>query len=397
MSIRDYPVVVIGAGFFGSTVAHLMAQQHGVPVIVLEKRDHVGGNSHSQTDGQTGIEFHTYGSHIFHTPNKAVWEFVNRFSAFNNYRHRVFTRHDNRMFTMPINLMTINAYYNQSFTPAQAQAFVRQEIARDAIAEPQNLEDKAISLIGRPLYEAFIAGYTRKQWETDLCALPADIITRLPVRFSYNDFYFSDPYEGIPLDGYTAIFERMLRLRNIEVLTRCDYFDVLDQIHPDALVVYTGPVDAFYGYRLGSLGWRTLDLDFERPDTGDYQGAAVVNYPDADVRFTRVHEFRHFHPERRYDLDRTLIAREYSRFAKPDDLPYYPINTVADKALYRRYAALAAQETNIVFGGRLGTYRYLDMHQAIGAAFKAVDAEILPRLLALRSKPGLSSPAEPHA
>ena len=307
-------------------------------------------------------------------------DFVTQFSKFNNYRHRVFTRHGDRMFTMPINLMTINSYYGRSFTPEQARAFLQAEIARDRIAEPKNLEDMAISLIGRPLYEAFIAGYTRKQWETDLRELPAEIITRLPVRFDYNDFYFSDPYEGIPVDGYGAIFDRLLRLPNIRTITNCDYFDIEAELHPAALRVYTGAIDAFYNYEHGQLGWRTLDFEFERPRLGDYQGAAVVNHPDTEVPFTRVHEFRHFHPERHYAKDRTLIAREYSRFAKPGELPYYPINTAANKDRYRRYAARAALERNVVFGGRLGTYRYLDMHQAIAAAFKAVEADILPRL-----------------
>ncbi len=380
MSLRDFPVVVVGSGFFGSTVAHQLARDHGIPVLVVEARRHIGGNSHSQVDPETGIEFHTYGSHIFHTPNKRVWDFVTQFSKFNNYRHRVFTRHGDRMFTMPINLMTINSFYGRSFTPEQARAFLQAEIARDRVAQPKNLEDMAISLIGRPLYEAFVAGYTRKQWETDLRELPPEIITRLPVRFDYNDFYFSDPYEGIPVDGYGAIFDRMLRLPNIRTLTNCDYFDIAAELHPTCLRVYTGAIDAFYGYEHGQLGWRTLDFEFERPRSGDFQGAAVVNHPDLAVPFTRVHEFRHFHPERRYATDRTLVAREYSRFARPGELPYYPINTAANKDRYQRYAARAAMERNVVFGGRLGTYRYLDMHQAIAAAFKAVEADILPRL-----------------
>ena len=380
MSLRDFPVVVVGSGFFGSTVAHRLAQQHNIPVLVLEARSHIGGNSHSQVDAETGIEFHTYGSHIFHTPNKAVWDFVTQFSAFNNYRHRVFTRHGGRTFTMPINLMTINSYYGRTFTPAEARAFVQAEIARDRVLNPANLEDKAISLIGRPLYEAFIAGYTRKQWETDLRELPPDIITRLPVRFDYNDFYFSDPYEGIPIDGYSAIFNRMLHVPNVKVVTDCNYFDVAAELHPEALRVYTGPIDAFYGYEFGELGWRTLDFEFERPPEGDHQGAAVVNYPDLDAPFTRIHEFRHFHPERHHPKDRTLIAREYSRFARRGDAPYYPINTPADKDRYQRYASRAALEPRVIFGGRLGTYRYLDMHQAIAAAFKALDNDILPRL-----------------
>lgn len=380
MAISDFRIVVVGAGFFGSTVAHLLATRHGLPVLVLDRRDHVGGNSFSRVDAETGVEYHVYGSHIFHTPNEAVWNFVRGFSGFNNYRHRVFTKLGERVFTMPINLMTINAFYGRTFTPGEARDFVAAEIARDAIARPDNLEDKAISLIGRPLYEAFVRGYTQKQWETDLRTLPPDIITRLPVRYSYNDFYFSDPYEGIPVDGYAAIFERMLRHERIEVMTGCDYFQVAERIAPDALIVYTGPIDAFYGFELGRLGWRTLDLEFERLPVGDYQGTTVMNYADAGVPYTRIHEFKHFHPERRHSEQATLICREYSRFAQPGDEPYYPINTPGDRDLYDAYQRRAAAEERVVFGGRLGTYRYLDMHQAIGAAFKALDAEILPKL-----------------
>jgi UDP-galactopyranose mutase len=380
MAIADYRIVVVGSGFFGSTVANLLATQHDIAVLVLEMRDHIGGNSHSRVDPRTGIEYHAYGSHIFHTPNPDVWEFVNRFSRFNNYRHRVITKHCGRPYTMPINLMTINNFYGTNFTPDEARTFIGDEIARDKIADPGNLEDKAISLIGRPLYEAFVRGYTRKQWETDLRDLPPTIITRLPVRFSYNDFYFSDPYEGIPLDGYAAIFERMLAHSRITVMTNCDYFAVRDQIASDAVVVYTGPIDRFYGYDAGRLDWRTLDLELDRIATADYQGAAVVNYPDPEFAYTRVHEFRHYHPERRYEDDQTLIMREYSRAAQPGEFGYYPVDTARNRALFDMYWNRARQEVHTVFGGRLGTYRYLDMHQAIGAAMKALPLEILPRL-----------------
>ena len=235
-------------------------------------------------------------------------------------------------------------------------------------------------MIGRRLYEAFIAGYTQKQWETDPRQLSADIITRLPVRLNYNDFYFSDRFEGIPLDGYARIFERMMAHPKLSVLTGCDYLSIRNQLAPDAVVVYTGPIDAYFNYRLGRLGWRTLDLELDRPALGDFQGTSVMNYSDLDARFTRIHEFKHYHPERRHAPNQTLIMREYSRFARTGDEPYYPINTGADKILYDRYKELAEQEPRTIFGGRLGTYRYLDMHQAIGAALKAVDAQILPML-----------------
>jgi UDP-galactopyranose mutase len=380
MATSAYPIVVVGCGFFGATVARQIATGSGLKVLVIDKRDHLGGNSYSKTDAASGIEYHAYGSHIFHTSSEEVWNFVRQFTEFNNYRHRVMTVHHGQVYSMPINLMTINAFFGKTFTPAEAGAFLRDEIARDQPGQLANLEDKAISLIGRRLYDAFIRGYTQKQWETDPRLLPPDIITRLPMRLTYNDFYFADRYEGIPLDGYTRIFERMLDHPNITVQTGRDYFATAGELAADAVVVYTGPIDAYFGNRLGKLGWRTLDLELERLPLADFQGTSVMNYADLDAGFTRIHEFRHYHPERRYRSDMTLIMREYSRAAKPGDEPYYPINTSSDKALYDRYKAMAEQEPRTIFGGRLGTYRYLDMHQAIGAALKAVDAEVVPRL-----------------
>lgn len=384
----DFDVVVVGSGFFGATIAH-RASEAGANVLVVERRDHVGGNSYSEIDPQTGIEFHRYGSHLFHTSSDEVWRFIRRFTEFNNYRHRVFARHAGRTFTMPINLMTINQFFGADLTPGEARSLIEAEAAAAGIRNPQNLEEKAISLIGRRLYEAFVKGYTVKQWETDPTALPPEIITRLPVRFSFNDFYFSDLYEGVPLHGYAAIFEKMLRHPRIRVVTGCDYFEAREKIaaRPGALTVYTGPIDRFYDDRFGALGWRTLDLEIERPDVDDYQGAGQVNYPDPDVPFTRIHEFKHYHPERRHHGGKTLIMREYSRFARRGDEPYYPIGTREDKQRYDRYRALADAEPDVIFGGRLGTYRYLDMHQAIGAALKCFDAEVLPRLRHARPRP----------
>ena len=379
-AFSDYPLVIVGSGFFGSTVAHLLASEYGVATLVLERRNHIGGNAYSKVDDATAIEYHVYGSHIFHTSSLPVWNFISKFTTFNNYRHRVLTKHDDRVFSMPINLMTINAFYGRNFSPAEARVFLAGETARDAVASPANLEEKAISLVGRPLYEAFIRGYTQKQWEVDPRALPAETIARLPVRLSYNDFYFSDSHEGIPRDGYTAIFERMLQHDRITVKTGCDYFTVAEELSPTALVVFTGPIDAYYRFHLGRLGWRTLDLELERLPMEDFQGTAVMNYADTGVRFTRIHEFRHYHPERRYSSEWTLIMREYSRASGREDEPYYPINTPRDKSLYEQYRARAAREKRVIFGGRLGTYRYLDMHQAIGAALRAVDNEVVPRL-----------------
>jgi UDP-galactopyranose mutase len=380
ISISDYPLVIVGSGFFGSTVARLAAEQYGVDVLILERRDHVGGNSFSKVDDASGIEYHVYGSHIFHTSSEEVWNFVGQFTEFNNYRHRVMTRHNGRVFSMPMNLMTINSFFGENFTPTQAKEFLSKEIASGGVVQPSNLEEKAISLVGKRLYEAFIRGYTQKQWGTDLRRLPPAIITRLPVRLNYNDFYFSDRYEGIPINGYAAIFDRMLKHDKITVKTQCDYFSITGEISPNAVVVYTGPIDAYFNFSLGHLGWRTLDLELERVRTPDFQGTSVMNYADLDAAFTRIHEFKHYHPERRHPDDMTLIMREYSRFATTNDEPYYPINTSQDKELYDQYKDLAAKEPRTVFGGRLGTYRYLDMHQAIGAGLRAMSNEVLPML-----------------
>ena len=378
ISAHEFRYVIAGSGFFGAVMAERIATVLGEPVLVLEKRDHFGGNSFSERDPATGIEYHRYGTHLFHTSQGDVWSWINRFTAFNNYRHRVLTRHAGRMYTMPINLMTLNSFFGTDLKPSEAEAFIASKAGAEGFTDPQNFEEKAVSLIGRDLYDAFIRHYTAKQWETDPKLLPAATISRLPVRFNYNDFYFNDIYEGLPLDGYHAIFERVFADPRIQVVCNADFFDVRPNLHPDARIIYTGPVDRYFDDRLGKLGWRTLDFEIERPAMEDYQGASVVNYPDADVRFTRIHEFRHLHPERRYTPDATLIMREYSRFAQADDEPYYPINTPADRDLYDGYAALAAAETGVIFGGRLGTYRYLDMHQAIGAALKSFERELMP-------------------
>jgi len=380
--LSGYKFVVVGSGFFGAVMAERIATVLGEPVVVLEKRSHLGGNSYSEIDPRTGIEYHRYGSHLFHTSNADVWNWINRFSAFTNYRHRVFTRHRGRTYTMPVNLMTLNMFFGVDLRPGGAAQFIADKAAAEPYPDPANFEEKAISLIGRELYEAFIKGYTAKQWETDPRLLPAEIITRLPVRFNFNDFYFNDIYEGLPVDGYTAIFERIFAHPKIATITGCDFFAVREKIRPGALVIYTGPVDRYYDYCFGPLSWRTLDFEIERLEVDDYQGASVVNYPDPDVRYTRIHEFKHLHPERRGLDGRTLIMREYSRFAGIDDEPYYPVNTAADKDTYQRYAARTAGESRTIFGGRLGTYRYLDMHQAIGAALKAFDRELLPALAA---------------
>jgi UDP-galactopyranose mutase len=380
MERDSYDILIVGAGFFGATVAERVANVLGKRVLLIDRRDHIGGNAYSEIDPSTGIEVHRYGAHLFHTPSQAVWDYLNGFTSFTNYQHRVFTSFKGQVYPMPINLATISQYFGRRFSPAEARALVAEQSAELGGVTPRNLEEKAISLIGRPIYEAFIRGYTAKQWQTDPTLLPESIISRLPVRYNFDNRYFSDPFEGLPTDGYTAIFERMLDNPLIRVQLGTDYFAIKDLVPKDKLVVFTGPIDRFFDYRAGELTWRTLDFEPEIVQVGDFQGTAVMNYADQEVPFTRVLEFRHFYPERDYQNEQTYIVREYSRFAQRQDEPYYPIDTPQDKKTYQAYRALAEQETNVVFGGRLGTYRYLDMHQAVGAALKTFETEIQIRM-----------------
>ncbi len=376
----DPAVVVVGSGFFGLTVAERVAADLRLPVLVLERRDHLGGNAYSEPDPGTGIEVHRYGAHLFHTSNERVWRYVNRFSTFTGYQHRVRTVHGGEVYPLPINLGTVNQFFRRAMSPAQARALIAEQAAEVPPGTARNLEEKAISLIGRPLYEAFIRDYTAKQWQTDPRDLPASVISRLPVRYSYDDRYFADTHEGLPTDGYTALLERMAANPLIDLRLGTDFFDVRDEYVGRLPVVYTGPIDRWFGYSEGRLGWRTLDFEREVVGVGDFQGAPVMNYADLDVPFTRIHEFRHFHPERDYPDDRTVIMREFSRFAEGEDEPYYPINTPQDRALLLRYRALAEAEEGVMFGGRLGTYQYLDMHMAIAAAMGMYDGVLRPHL-----------------
>lgn len=370
-------VVVVGAGLFGLTAARSLAEA-GRRVLVLDRREHVGGNAYSSTDPDTRIEVHRYGAHIFHTNNQRVWGWVQRFCAWEPYEHRVLTRHRGRVFPLPISLATINAFYGGSLSPDGARGLVQQEANRaridGKITNPRSLEEWAVCEIGRPLYEAFIRGYTEKQWQTDPRDLPADVIKRLPVRYNYDTRYFSDRYQAMPRPGYGVLAERIADHPNIEVRLNTPFDRVATSA--DVPIIYTGPLDAYFGYDEGRLRWRTLDFHAQWLPTADYQGTAVMNEADADVTYTRTIEFRHFHPERTMSPDKTLIAREYSREAGPGDEPYYPVNTAADRDALLRYRARAQAEQGVTFGGRLGTYQYLDMHMAIASALTTADAMI---------------------
>lgn len=370
-------VLIVGAGLFGLTMAERIASQLGKKVLLIDKRSHIGGNCYSEFDAETGIECHKYGAHLFHTSIDAVWQYVNQFTNFTNYVHKVYTTHENEVFPLPINLGTINQFFHAAYTPAEAKKLIAEQAA-SAPAEPQNLAEQGVSLIGKPLFDAFIKNYTAKQWQTPAEELSPEIIKRLPVRYNYDNRYFKDTYEGLPTDGYEAWFKKMLEAGGdqIEVRLGVDYFDdasIAELRKQKILTIFTGPIDRFYDYRFGALSWRSLELKKEILDVDDFQGCPVMNYADLDPAYTRIHEFKHFHPERHQDSyaedsGRTVIVREYSKTWQPGDEPYYPVNTSEDRERLAKYQELANQESNIIFGGRLGEYAYYDMDKVINSA-----------------------------
>ena len=379
----DADLVVVGSGLFGLTIAERVANM-GRKVVIVERRSHIGGNAWSEFEPTTGIEVHRYGAHLFHTSNKKVWDYVNRFTSFTGYRHRVYTTHKGVVYPMPVNLGTINQFFGAAMGPDAARALVKEQSQELGDKEPENFVEKGIQLVGRPLYEAFFMNYTAKQWQTAPEELPASIVSRLPVRYTYDNRYFNDTYEGLPTDGYGPWLTRMVESPNITVLTSTDFFDETHEYSKSKVVgtvpvVYTGPIDRYFDYSSGDLSWRTIDLAEEvLTSTGDFQGTSVMNYADLDVDYTRIHEFRHFHPERDYPSDKTVIHREYSRFATRDDEPYYPVNTDEDRAKLAAYRAAAEAEPHVIFGGRLGTYKYLDMHMAIASALMTFETKLQP-------------------
>lgn len=372
-------LVIVGSGFYGLTVAERAASE-GFKVVVLERRIHIGGNAYSFVEPESGVEVHQYGSHLFHTSNQKVWDYVNRFTLFNNYTHHVFSRFQGSIYPMPINLQTMAAFFGRALTPQEARVLIASQISEAQISQVTNLEDKAISLIGKPLYEAFIKGYTSKQWQTDLRELPPEIIARLPVRYNFDSRYFSDTWEGLPIKGYSAWLNDMADHPFISVHLSTDYFDLRGQLPSNVPVVYTGPLDRYFDYVEGELGWRTLDFDMQVHDVDDFQGTSVMNYADIEIPFTRIHEFKHLHPERTHTKGKTVIMYEHSRFAKRGDEPYYPIDTADDRKILTHYRERARHKSGVIFGGRLGSYQYLDMHMAIASALTTWENEVAPML-----------------
>jgi UDP-galactopyranose mutase len=355
-----YDYLIVGAGMFGATFARLVTDG-GKRCLVIDKRPHIAGNCYTQA--AQGIHIHTYGPHIFHCNDEGIWSFVNRFTSFNNFRNAPIALHGGKAYSLPFNMYTFNQIWGVT-TPAEAKAKIEtQRLKLDR--EPANLEEQALSLVGRDIYEILIREYTRKQWQKDPSDLPAAIIKRLPLRFTWDNNYFNDRYQGIPTDGYTAMFQNMLE--GIEVRLNVDYF--ADRAELDALArqtVFTGRIDEFYDYQFGELEYRTLRFETEWLDTDNYQGNAVVNYTEASVPWTRIVEHKHFEPGN--SSSRTCITREIPDSWQRDRVPYYPIGDAQNMAVFRRYEELAEREARVIFGGRLTEYRYYDMHQVIGSA-----------------------------
>lgn len=377
-SLKSADLLVVGCGFFGTTIAERVANDLGKKVIVIDKRSHIGGNAYSYIDASTGIEIHKYGTHIFHTSNEKIWNYVNQFTSFNNYTHKVYSISSGRIFTLPFNLSTFAEIYQKYIPPSEIRELINSETSLNPNEKHENLRDKAISQVGAKIYEALIENYTFKQWQKDPKELPAEIISRLPIRMNFNNRYFNDTYEGLPLGGYYNWVNEMLNSKNIEVFLNTDYFDIKNDWR--GITVYTGPIDKYFNYVFGQLNWRTLEFEFETLSTDNFQGNSVINYSDLSVPFTRIHEFKHLHPERN-ETKSTIIAREYSKIASRNDEPYYPVNTLEDKRMLNLYRKKLMHEKKIIFGGRLGTYKYLDMHMAIGSALSVYENSLRKLLI----------------
>lgn len=357
-----YDYLIVGSGLFGAVFAH-EAMKKGKNCLVLEKRNHIGGNIY--TEEVEGIQVHRYGAHIFHTSNKEVWDYIQQFAEFNRYTNSPIARYKDELYNMPFNMNTFSKMWG-IVTPAQAKTKIQEQIAEAGITEPKNLEEQALSLVGRDIYEKLVKGYTEKQWGRRATELPSFIIKRLPVRLTYDNNYFNDKYQGIPVGGYTQIIEKMLdgaqvRLNTDFLADKEGYLAMADK------VVYTGMIDAYFDYALGELEYRSLHFEDELLDTDNYQGNAVVNYTEYEVPYTRIIEHKHFE----YGAQpKTVITREYPKFWKHGDEPYYPMNDDRNNALYQQYRELAAKEDKVIFGGRLGMYQYFDMHNVVAEALK---------------------------
>lgn len=373
--LLNYDLIVVGSGLFGLTVAQRVSELLSKRVLIIERRDHLGGNAFSEIDEELGIEVHKYGPHIFHTSNERVWDYARRFTDFNHYRHHVWSRVSDDIYPLPISLATLSKIEGRALNPSQAREWLSGEILQ--IESPSNFEEKALASIGTKLYEMFFRGYTAKQWEIDPREIPAEVFGRLPIRFDFSTRYFNDKFEGIPTDGYTAWLTRMADSERIDVIFSTDFAEVRGDLPESTPTVYTGPLDEYFHFKFGRLAWRTLDFEFETLAVKDFQGTSQINFPDPSVPFTRTVEYRHFHPDWKHmSPNSTVISREFSRQAGQGDEPFYPVNSSQDRSRLLKYRKAVEQETNVFFGGRLGTYQYLDMHMAIASALSLYETKL---------------------
>lgn len=362
-----YDYLIVGAGMYGAVCAYELKKK-GNKCLVIDKRNHIAGNIY--TKNVEGINVHRYGAHIFHTSDKYIWDYINQFAEFNNYINQPVARYKNECYNLPFNMNTFTKLWNDVFTPEEAMARIEEEKKSYNIVEPKNLEEQAISLVGPTIYEKLVKGYTAKQWGRPCKELPAFIIKRLPVRFTFDNNYFNDRYQGIPIGGYTKMVEKMLD--GIDVKLNCDFFSNKEELLKNAKkVIYTGPIDQYFDYCYGPLEYRTVRFETEILDKENYQGNAVINYTDYEVPYTRIIEHKHF--EFDTTSPKTVISKEYSTKWKPGDEPYYPVNNYENNQLYAKYKELADKNTNVIFGGRLGLYKYLDMHNVIKMALEMVN------------------------
>ena len=366
--MKEYDYLIVGAGLFGATFAREMTDA-GYSCLIIDRRSHIGGNVYSEK--RNGIDVHVYGAHIFHTNNERIWNYVNRFATFNDYINKPKIRFNDRIFSFPINLMTLHQLWGV-MTPAEAEKKLKE--VRIPCENPDNLEDWILSQVGREVYETFIKGYTMKQWQRDPKELPASIIKRLPIRLTFDENYFFDKYQGIPVGGYTSMVNNMLK--GIDVRLNIDYFKNRDELTSMAnTTVFTGKIDEYFDYRYGELEYRTLRFEHEELE-GDFQGNAVINYTHPDVPFTRILEHKHFQPQTVKSTKNTIVTREYSDEYQRGKTPYYPINNERNNTLYKKYLIMANKEKDVIFGGRLAEYKYYDMHQVIGSALVKTKREI---------------------
>ena len=366
--MKKYDYLIVGAGLYGAVMAYELGKK-GKSCLVIDRRDHIAGNIYCED--VEGIHVHKYGAHIFHTSDKKIWDYMNQFAEFNNYINSPVAVYKDELYNLPFNMNTFSKMWGIK-KPQEAKEIIEKQRREAGITEPKNLEEQASSLVGTDIYEKLIKGYTQKQWGRTCTDLPAFIIKRIPVRFTYDNNYFNDPYQGIPIGGYNVIIDRLLE--GIEVRLNCDFFEQRDELSALAdRIVYTGMVDAYFGYCYGHLEYRSLRFETELLDTENYQGVAVVNYTDAQTPFTRIIEHKHFEFGTQ---EKTVITREYPAEWQPGMEPYYPVNDEKNQALYAKYKALADAESNVLFGGRLAEYRYYDMDKVIESAMKKAEEEL---------------------